>query len=131
MNISKMPQSQKFIIKGTPIAWARAGHNGTRMYDAQAKAKLDLMLQIESQRQEKKILDGSLSVHFDFYFTTPKTKKNHSFHCGKPDIDNLVKFVLDTCNGSLYHDDSQISFITAKKWYDHEPRTEFSLFQLV
>ena len=36
----------------------------------------------------------------------------------RPDIDNLVKFVLDSLNGTLYHDDSQVVDISASKAYE-------------
>lgn len=33
----------------------------------------------------------------------------------KPDIDNVLKLVLDALNGIAYHDDSQVMFTTASK----------------
>ena len=35
----------------------------------------------------------------------------------KPDIDNIVKVVVDALNGAAYHDDTQIIFTVAKKAY--------------
>ena len=39
---------------------------------------------------------------------------------GKPDVDNLAKFVLDSLNGVLYDDDSQVVTLNATKMYDNE-----------
>lgn len=41
-------------------------------------------------------------------------------HCQKPDLDNLIKFVLDAGNGLLWHDDSAIHTIQAKKVLSQE-----------
>ncbi len=35
----------------------------------------------------------------------------------KPDIDNLIKTVLDACNGHVWKDDNQITEITSSKRY--------------
>jgi Holliday junction resolvase RusA-like endonuclease len=57
-----------------------------------------------------------------------KTKRpNNSYHFFKPDIDNLLKFVLDAASGILYKDDSQICCISAVKRYHVNSRTEITL----
>ncbi len=38
----------------------------------------------------------------------------------KPDIDNLIKTVLDACNGHVWKDDNQITEITSSKRYGIE-----------
>ena len=40
----------------------------------------------------------------------------------KPDIDNVLKAVLDACNGVAYKDDNLIVSVTADKWYSEVPR---------
>ena len=42
-------------------------------------------------------------------------------HTKKPDLDNLVKAVLDALNGVAFEDDSLISDINASKTYAEEP----------
>ena len=42
----------------------------------------------------------------------------------KPDIDNLVKIILDGTQGTIFADDKQIVSLTACKRYAEEPRTE-------
>lgn len=41
---------------------------------------------------------------------------------GKPDIDNVVKAVLDALNGAAYSDDSNVVGIFAEKYYSENPR---------
>jgi Holliday junction resolvase RusA-like endonuclease len=40
----------------------------------------------------------------------------------KPDIDNVLKVVLDSLNGIAYKDDSQVVMVTGRKIYGHEPK---------
>ena len=42
-----------------------------------------------------------------------------------PDLDNLVKYILDTCKGVLYTDDCLFAAIYTEKIYGIEPKTEF------
>ena len=40
----------------------------------------------------------------------------------KPDIDNVLKVVLDALNGVAYKDDSRVVAVTARKIYSHTPK---------
>lgn len=44
------------------------------------------------------------------------------FPSRKPDIDNVLKAVLDSLNGVAYKDDSRVVLVSASKFYGHEPR---------
>lgn len=44
-------------------------------------------------------------------------------HIKRPDGDNLEKMILDSCNGILFNDDSQIWKCTWEKIYGTEPMT--------
>lgn len=64
-----------------------------------------------------------LMVDLCFEFKIPNTRKVELkeraviWHPGRPDTDNLVKFVLDCCNGILWEDDSQCVIVNACKRY--------------
>ena len=45
----------------------------------------------------------------------------------KPDIDNVIKIVLDGLNGAAFVDDSQVHMVSAEKAYGDEPRVEIEL----
>jgi len=49
----------------------------------------------------------------------------------KPDIDNLIKFVLDALQGqnAYFVDDSQVVRILAEKIYSDNPRTEIMIVE--
>lgn len=61
-----------------------------------------------------KPLSGVLSVEIICYCTKPKTSK---LSMPKPDVDNLAKGVLDSLNGHLWADDSQIKSLQVSKWW--------------
>ena len=41
---------------------------------------------------------------------------------GKPDVDNVLKVVLDALNGVSYKDDSRVVFVAARKIYSNDPK---------
>jgi Holliday junction resolvase RusA-like endonuclease len=44
-------------------------------------------------------------------------------HVKKPDVDNMLKFLKDCCNGIVWHDDAQVTEVAAAKQYKHTPST--------
>lgn len=77
-----------------------------------------------------------LEVNIVFYMPIPKSysKKQKAEilsgrlkHTKKPDIDNLIKSVLDALNGLAYADDSQIIKVTAVKRYAETGSTELTI----
>jgi Holliday junction resolvase RusA-like endonuclease len=60
---------------------------------------------------------GPLGVTLTFFFSRPGTRKSDLHHVTRPDLDNLIKLVLDSGNGLLWEDDKQIVFLEAAKHY--------------
>ena len=50
---------------------------------------------------------------------------------GKPDLDNVLKIVMDGLNGLAYEDDSQITCISATRAYGTRPRLEVEILPLI
>lgn len=42
----------------------------------------------------------------------------------RPDLDNLLKILMDALNGVVWRDDSQIVEVAMQKWYSDRPRLE-------
>lgn len=135
-------------IEGVPVPKQRARHmrrgNFIATYDPQEKQKIAFRKALTQELFHSKIeleasnprLETFFSIDLSFYLPTPvsstNARKNANlwhiyYHMQKPDIDNLVKFVLDCANGILYFDDSQIIELSAKKYYSDNPRTEIKL----
>lgn len=77
------------------------------------------------------LMDGYISVRIEAFYKIPKatTKEKRGMIAKgllkpavKPDIDNVIKAVLDGLNGVAYHDDNQVIYLTAEKYYSDEPR---------
>lgn len=49
------------------------------------------------------------------------------FPAVKPDLDNLLKAILDALNGLAWYDDAQIVSITMDKEYSEEPHIELTI----
>ena len=80
---------------------------------------------------------GQVAIFIEFFFPYPKSaywpvNKKHNGelrpeaeqmkYTKKPDIDNLVKAVLDGLNGIAFKDDAQISTLCATKRYGEKPQ---------
>ncbi len=107
-------------------------------YDSQVKEKIVFQKQIKNQLSlSTKYIDllnlDSYDVTLVFGMPYPKSKlrKNTDItsicHTTKPDLDNLIKFVLDCGNGILWSDDKKIIRLVSKKMYVHEPKTIISI----
>lgn len=116
-------------IDGDPVQQKR--HRTVRVgafmreYDPSKELKKDFLSVLHHSIPEV-TPRGSIHLHLVFTFLRPKShltskmqlKKGESFSMiKKPDIDNLIKFVMDALNGKYWHDDSQISHIIAEKEY--------------
>jgi len=55
---------------------------------------------------------------------TNKMLNNEIKNTKRPDLDNIIKFFLDSMNGLVFTDDSLIWKLKAQKVYSLDPRTE-------
>ena len=106
---------------------------GVRMYDP-PKSKAYKQMVSAKVRSYMKIngiqtITDPIAVHLNFYFTPPKSyskkrilaiEAKEELFTKKPDLDNLAKSILDSCNNLLFKDDSQIVGLTIAKHYGHE-----------
>jgi crossover junction endodeoxyribonuclease RusA len=63
--------------------------------------------------------DGPVAVVLQFYMQRPKTVKRH-LPTTTPDLDKLIRAVGDSLTGIMWHDDSQVTSLTADKTYADE-----------
>jgi len=124
-----------FEIPGTPIAKARprffrrGNFVGTFNSQQTEESRAMLIISQSAKMSTVPIPKGtpvSLSALFVFPYPASMSAKKKSAnpqHVKKPDVDNMVKFLKDVCNGILWHDDSQVNNLTARKEYGDTPRT--------
>lgn len=78
--------------------------------------------------------DGRIEMYIEIYIAMPKswsnrlkTTMNGTSHTNKPDIDNIIKAILDSLNGLAYNDDKNICSIHVTKKWDFENRIDVSI----
>lgn len=86
---------------------------------------------VASAYAPKTLITEPIKLTIDVYRKIPKSfsKKKHELATSgkirpttKPDIDNLAKGIKDGLSKVLWHDDSQITELIARKWYSDNPR---------
>lgn len=121
-----------------PTAQQRPRVNRFVTYDPSKKDKVEFLKTVFYQLP-KIPLSTALGLTITFYFSRPKSHFNRKgvllpsspiLHTKKPDIDNLIKFVLDALNGHLYVDDSQVVSISATKQYAPESCIEIKVVEI-
>lgn len=117
-------------ILGNPIPWKRARRCGNRYFDSQEKDKNLFREQIKKLVKLPDLAVSGLKVTLEYHMSIPKSysrkkalKQEFKPHVGRPDLDNLIKFTLDTLNQEIWKDDCQIYHIEAKKIYSFIPKT--------
>lgn len=124
-------KSKVYIIPydPTPLARVRFDTRG-HVYDSQKTVKLMWGLNLRSQHNDV-FFEGALHLDVTFYMPVPiriNVKKRQLLfnnpHHTVPDLDNLVKWVCDCCQGILFKNDATVSSITCRKIYSNNPRTE-------
>ena len=122
--------------KGRP-RFTKSGHAYTPKKTRDAEDKIKLMLQIASSIHTKLPITTAIQIVLNFYLHRPKRLQKKSSpieaipHDKRPDLDNLIKLVIDAANGIIFIDDAQIFEIVANKWYceiDNEPRTKIEVW---
>ncbi|WP_270456094.1 RusA family crossover junction endodeoxyribonuclease [Allisonella histaminiformans] len=120
-----------FIIPGRPVGKGRPrftknGHcwtpDRTVAYEREIK-----LAYWEDYGRRKFSSDKALAVTIVLYYVRPKSMtkaKRLLAQRGilrpivKPDVDNVVKAILDALNGVAFEDDRQIVQVECEKWYD-------------
>ena len=90
------------------------------------KASLHLLAQDAVQKKNGKPLEGAVCLVLTIGVAMPQSmsKKQRAlvedgklFPTKKPDVDNMLKAVMDALNGVVYFDDKQVVSVTVRKYY--------------
>ncbi len=119
---------KKYYIKGIPKALARPRFSYGHVYNKQ-RDELDAF-GWALRACGAQLMEDAICMELMFEMPIAKNypmKKRADLvgkpHAQRPDLDNLIKFVLDASLGILYRDDSIVSAIMACKIYALEPGT--------
>ena len=119
----------KIIGKGRPRLNSYTGvvYTPTRTKDYESLVEQYFLLKYP----RFKVLEGRIKVSIIAYFSIPKTTKkadinemleNNISPTKKPDIDNIVKSILDSMNKFAFKDDNQITKLEVEKKYSIEDK---------
>ena len=121
---------QKYTILGDPRPQGRPKFfrrgNFVGAYDPKQSRdyKQTLAAQLAAQSPEFIEQGKAVSIYVEFIFARPKSlPKRVEDHVKKPDLDNLIKALKDAAKGILWHDDSQVVQLSARKVYGITPMT--------
>ncbi|MBE5806422.1 MAG: RusA family crossover junction endodeoxyribonuclease [Clostridiales bacterium] len=119
----------KIIGKGRPRLNSYTGqvYTPTRTKDYESLVEQYFVLKYPRY----KTFEGRAKVTIKAYFEVPKSMKKETKEqmlgnvispTKKPDIDNIVKIVLDSMNKFAFQDDTQITKIEVEKVYSNEEK---------
>lgn len=131
----------RFTIPGEVVPQGRPRfartRSGIRTYDPAKSRNYKTFVQWSTHELwPAEPLDGPLSVRIVEYRAIPaswsKKRREEALSgiirpTGRPDMDNVVKTILDSLNGRMWRDDSQVVSLHAEKRYAETPRAEVEI----
>ena len=126
----------RFTIDGPPVPWARARLTKNRIFFTPSAQRAHELLVAATARACMARHTGfggfrkgePVGVQIRFVFQSSKAHPAGTGHTQRPDIDNLVKLVLDGLNNSgIWHDDAQVCWVEASKGWGMDPKTVVSV----
>lgn len=125
-----------FSLPGTPIPKGRPRFGNGRAYTPKRTKDYENALKALIKEQD---ITGPIEVSINAIFPRPQRLNPMKYpdglilHTKRPDLDNIVKAVLDALNKTL-QDDAQVCVIHAYKYYAErsgEPRTEVTIKEAI
>lgn len=128
-----------FTIPGPPKGKARPRVVNNHAYTPEATVQYERLVRACWENAAGDWMaekDQPVALYVSAYYPVPEshTKKqkerelrNWVLPTKKPDIDNILKIIMDGLNGVAYHDDKQVVEVTIRKRFDSEPRVEVYL----
>ena len=120
-----------FEIPGKPVPKQRPRVVNGHAFTPDKTKDFEALVAMQYKLANGKKLTGPVAVSVAVWYEIPQswTKKRKAEellkpHTQKPDLDNVVKSVLDGLTGVAWEDDAQVSRISASKyWYDKPTKT--------
>lgn len=119
----------KPIPKARPVRWKGRTFLPSMAYQTTvAEYAVVAMRRIGVRGQSPFPVDGPIRARLRFYFKKPKSRSRAALMDRKPDLDNLVKSILDGLErAGAITNDSRVVSIDAQKDYG-DPRAEVELY---
>lgn len=82
---------------------------------------------LAARAEQAKLIEGPVAMELDFFMLKPRTVKR-DMPTVPPDLDKLIRAVLDSLTGIVYLDDAQVVEIHSSKSYG-EPGLNLKISQ--
>ena len=104
------------VIPLAPMPKARPRVVNGRAYTPAATAAYERSIKLAAAHLRP--MEGPLNVSIAFIFPRLKSSRSTAREAKstRPDVDNLIKAVLDGLNGLAFHDDGQVTRVSGEKW---------------
>ena len=114
------------IPKGSTRAFVVNGKAVTTNANIRTKDWQTLISMAAQQKKPDKPIEGAVDILLNFYLPRPKcfSYKKRPLPIVKPDLDKLIRCVLDSLTGIYFLDDAQVCKVEALKRYGDTPRVE-------
>jgi len=134
-----------FTVPGAPVAQGRArfttknGYAGAYDPEKSRDYKNYIRLAAAKEMAGRPPLEGALCLNVAILRPIPKSFSKKKVELAvrgaispvtRPDVSNYIKLIEDACNGIIWQDDSQITFLICGKYYSHQPRVEIMVSNL-
>jgi Holliday junction resolvase RusA-like endonuclease len=125
-----------FTIPGDPKGWARTRSNNGQYFTAPEMRAYQNNIRWLAKAAGVREIDGPVSVVVVAHYRIPASATRarraamlalDEMPTKKPDIDNVVKNVLDALNGLAWKDDAQVVRLSVSKVWSDDPRTEIDV----
>jgi Holliday junction resolvase RusA-like endonuclease len=129
------------VPKGRPRVTTRGGF--ARAFTPAKTRRYEDLIRLEAGRvmEGRDQLQGPLSVKIRVFLPTPQAIAKHKTKgpaaemgdlrpITRQDVDNFCKAGLDSLNGIVWRDDSQVVELTVSKFYSSRPRLELTAVAL-
>lgn len=116
----------QIFIPGKPKGKQRPRVVRGHAFTPQETKDYELMIANLYRAMHGRMIDGYVKVFIKAIYLVPKSyakkrkeqiMRKEILPAVKPDIDNIIKIILDGLNGIAYKDDAQVIEVTAKKAY--------------
>lgn len=112
-----------------PIAQQRPRLSRGHTFNPQHDLKIQYSWIFKQAMRQLKLTTEPLHIVMTFAFKRVKSNKRINM-VSRPDIDNVIKFYLDSMNDIVYNDDSQIVQLSATKVYAPTSSVEITVYEL-
>lgn len=127
------PQGSKtaYMRGGRPIVTEGGSKTGRQSHATWRQAVATAARDWQDTHGPCELIDEPCLVVIEFWLPKPKSKPRWKrWHDVKPDLDKLVRSVLDSLAGVILADDSRVVALVARKDYGDPPGCRVQVFRL-